>query len=303
MELAMTAAPVQNNSVIKKQTPMKGRKDRKLKDSLLYGLMAGAVVLVLTILGFILVYIISQAAGYLNFKFLFGSAQSGGILPMAVTTLYVVITSLVIALPIGVMTAIFLNEYAGDSSPVRLLRLAIETLAGIPSILYGLFGLLVFCRVLGFGQSIIAGACTLSIMILPVIIRTTEESLKTIPVSFREGSLSLGATKFQTIRHVVLPSAMPGIVTSAILAIGRVVGESAPVLLTVGIAKNIPKSIFESGRTLTIHLYYLTKEAINPDDFGHAFATAAVLIIMVIIINSATRIISSRFGKKQGGGA
>ncbi|MDR0312479.1 MAG: ABC transporter permease subunit, partial [Treponema sp.] len=139
------------------------------------------------------------------------------------------------------------------------------------------------------------------IMILPVIIRTTEEALKSIPDSFREGSLSLGATKFQTIIHVVLPSALPGIVTSVILAIGRVVGESAPVLITVGITKNIPKSIFESGRTLTIHLYYLTSEAINPDDFGIAFATAAVLIILVLIINTITKIISSGFRKKLGG--
>jgi phosphate transport system permease protein len=221
---------------------------------------------------------------------------------MLLTTLYVVLVSLVIALPIGLMTAIFLNEYTGNSRGVRSLRLAIETLAGIPSILYGLFGLLMFCRFFGFGQSILAGACTLSIMILPVIIRTTEESLKTIPVSFREASLSLGATKFQTIRHVVLPSALPGIVTSVILAIGRVVGESAPVLLTVGITRNIPKSVFDSGRTLTIHLYYLTKEAIHPDDFGIAFATATVLIVLVVLINTATKIVSGSFRKNLGEG-
>jgi phosphate transport system permease protein len=129
-------------------------------------------------------------------------------------------------------------------------------------------------------------------MILPVIIRTTEESLKTIPPSFREASLALGATQFQTIRYVVIPSAMPGIVTSTILAVGRVVGESAPVLLTVGITRNIPASVFDSGRTLTIHLYYLTKEAINPEDFGVAFATATVLIILVILINTATKLVS-----------
>jgi phosphate transport system permease protein len=196
------------------------------------------------------------------------------------------------------MTAIFLNEYTGNSGLVRSLRLAIETLAGIPSILYGLFGLLLFCRFLGFGQSILAGSCTLSIMILPVIIRTTEESLKTIPASFREASLALGATQFQTIRYVVLPSALPGIVTSTILAIGRVVGESAPVLLTVGITRNIPTSVFDSGRTLTIHLYYLTKEAINPEDFGIAFATATVLIILVILINTATKLFS-HYGNKN----
>jgi len=180
------------------------------------------------------------------------------------------------------------------------LRLAIETLAGIPSIIYGLFGLLMFCRLLKFGQSIIAGSFTLSIMILPVIIRTTEESLKSIPDSFREGSLALGATKLQTIFHVVLPSALPGIVTSVILAIGRVIGESAPVLLTVGLTKNMPRTIFESGRTLTIHLYYLTNEAVNPEDFGIAFATASVLVILVVVINTATKIITDNFRKKLG---
>jgi phosphate transport system permease protein len=278
---------------------VKSRKKRRAADNLLWGIMAAAVALVIAVLGFVLVYIIGQGAGHLNLRFLFGPADQGGILPMAVTTLYVVVVSLVIALPIGILTAVFLNEYAGTSRAAGILRLAIETLAGIPSILYGLFGLLVFCRFLGFGQSIIAGACTLSIMILPVIIRTTEEALKTIPDSFREGSLSLGATKFQTIRHVIIPSALPGIVTSAILAIGRVVGESAPVLLTVGITKNLPKTIFDSGRTLTIHLYYLTKEAINPEDFSIAFATAAVLIILVVIINAATRILSSRFRQRS----
>jgi phosphate transport system permease protein len=268
----------------------------------MYGLMALSLVLVLGVLVFILLYILGQSAGYLNLSFILRSAAQGGIYPMVITTLYVAMVSLGISLPIGVMTAVFLNEYSGNTRGIRLLRLAIETLAGIPSILYGLFGLLMFCRVFKFGQSIIAGAFTLSIMILPVIIRTTEESLKTIPDSFREGSLSLGATKFQTISHVILPSALPGIVTSAILAIGRVVGESAPVLLTVGITRNIPRSIFESGRTLTIHLYYLTKEAINPDDFGIAFATAAILIILVVMINTATKIISGRFKKRLGGG-
>jgi phosphate transport system permease protein len=133
-------------------------------------------------------------------------------------------------------------------------------------------------------------------MILPVIIRTTEETLKTVPDSFREGSLSLGATKIQTIIHVIIPPALPGILTAAILAAGRVVGESAPVLLTVGLARNLPKTIFEPGRTLTIHLYYLTKEAIAPDDFAQAFTAAAVLIILVLIINTAVKVIGKGLG-------
>lgn len=277
-------------------------KKRKILDTSLYILMAAALGAVILILLFVLAYILAQSAGYLNISFLFRSAEQGGIFPMAVTTLYVVLVSLLIALPVGIMTAVFLNEYSGKSSLIRLLRLAIETLAGIPSIIYGLFGLLMFCRFFKFGQSIISGGFTLSIMILPVIIRTVEESLKAIPDSFREGSLSLGAAKFQTIFHVVIPPALPGIVSAAILAIGRVVGESAPVLLTVGITRNIPKSVFQSGRTLTVHLYYLTKEAINPEDFGIAFATAGVLIILVLIINSATRVISWWFRKRMGEG-
>jgi phosphate transport system permease protein len=276
-------------------------KTGKIRDRLLYGLMAAGMVCTGLILFLILAYILVQSAGFLNLSFVFSSAEKGGVFPMAITTFYLVLVSLATALPVGIMTAIFLNEYSGDSPLSRLLRLAIETLAGIPSIIYGLFGLLMFCRVFKLGQSIIAGALTLSIMILPVIIRTVEESLKTIPDSFREGSLSLGATKFQTIFFVVIPPALPGILTSAILAIGRVVGESAPVLLTVGISRNLPKSIFESGRTLTIHLYYLTKEAIDPGDFGAAFASAGVLILLVLLINSATKIVTWLFKKRIGG--
>jgi len=271
---------------------------RKILDNAMYGIMAIAMGGVIITLLFIILYIFKSQAGFLNFSFIIGIEH--GILPMIVTTLYVVLVSIVVALPVGIATAIFLNEYSGNSSLIRILRLAIETLAGIPSIIYGLFGLLMFCRLLGFGQSIIAGSFTLSIMILPVIIRTTEESLKSIPDSFREGSLALGATKLQTIFHVVLPSALPGIVTSVILAIGRVVGESAPVLLTVGLTKNMPRTIFESGRTLTIHLYYLTNEAVNPEDFGIAFATAAVLVILVVVINTVTKILTDNFRKKLG---
>ena len=270
---------------------------RNIMDAFLYGIMVAASLGVGALLVCILGYILVSGAGHFSLGFLTGPAQAGGIFPMIVTTIYVVLVSLGIALPVGIMTAVFLHEYAGNSPGVRPLRLAIETLAGIPSILYGLFGLLLFCRFFKLGQSIIAGALTLSVMILPIIIRTVEESLKTIPESFREASLSLGATKFQTLIHIVIPQALPGILTAAILSLGRVVGESAPVLLTVGIARNIPKSIFDSGRTLTIHLYYLTKEAIGPDDFGIAFATAAALVTLVVIINTGAKLIARCFGK------
>jgi phosphate transport system permease protein len=259
--------------------------------------MAAAFAGVGALLVCILAYILASGAGHFSLGFLLRPAQAGGIFPMILTTLYVVLLSLAIALPVGVMTAVFLNEYAGSPQWIKLLRLAVETLAGIPSILYGLFGLLLFCRFFKLGQSVISGALTLSVMLLPVIIRTVEESLKTIPASFREASLSLGATKFQTLTHIVIPEALPGILTAAVLAAGRAAGESAPVLLTVGIARNIPKSVFDSGRTLTVHLYYLTKEAVRPDDFGIAFATAAALIMLVVIINTGAKIIARCFRK------
>jgi phosphate transport system permease protein len=270
-------------------------KKQKIADGVLYGVMIGASVLVIAALIGIIVYILIQSAGRVRLSTIFGPLNES-LLPMIVSTLWTVVVSLALALPVGIMTAIYLQEYAGKSKISRTLGLAIDTLAGIPSIIYGLFGLLFFCQVLNLGQSIIAGSLTLSIMILPVIIRTTEEALKTVPNSFREGSLSLGATKIQTIAHVVLPPALPGILTAAILAVGRVVGESAPVLLTVGVARNLPASIFESGRTLTIHLYYLTTEAIGPDDFAQAFAAAAVLIVLILIINTAVKIVGARFG-------
>jgi len=268
---------------------------RKALDSAAYGLMIMASILVAAALIGIIAYIIVQSAGSFKPSFVFG------LIPMIVSTAWTVVVSLAIALPVGIMTAIYLHEYALKSGISRFLGIAIDTLAGIPSIIYGLFGLLLFCRFFSLGQSIIAGGLTLSIMILPVIIRTTEEALKTVPVSYREGSLSLGATKFQTIVHAVLPSALPGILTAAILAAGRVVGESAPVLLTVGIARNLPRTIFEPGRTLTIHLYYLTKEALSPDDFAHAFTAAAVLIVLVLIINSAVKLVGSSITGKGGG--
>ena len=271
------------------------RRKRKAVDGFLYGLMAiSSAAVGLTLIG-IVAYILYQSAGMLRFNVIFGYTGDN-FLPMIVASALTVVVALTLALPIGVMTAIYLNEYARKSRQSRFIRLAIDTLAGIPSIVYGLFGLLLFVRLLGFGQSVAAGGFTLSIMILPVIIRTTEEALKTVPNTFREGSLSLGATKFQTIRHAVLPPALPGILTAAILATGRVVGESAPVLLTVGIARHLPRSIFEPGRTLTIHLYYLTKEAINPDDFALAFTAAAVLIILVLIINTAVKLIGTCLG-------
>ena len=288
------------SSPLIKPARVKSRLKRKAADGFLYGLMVFASAAVGAALIGIIAYILIQSAGRLNLSLVYdteggGFSGSRGLLPMIAATAWTVLVSLALALPLGIMTAVYLQEYAHKSRLSRFLGLAVDTLAGIPSIIYGLFGLLLFCRFFGLGQSVIAGGLTLSIMILPVIIRTTEEALKTVPDSFREGSLSLGATKFQTILHAVLPPALPGILTAAILAAGRVVGESAPVLFTVGIARHLPRTIFEPGRTLTIHLYYLTKEAIAPDDFADAFAAAAVLIILILIINTAVKLIGQSF--------
>ena len=276
---------------------------QQCRDNALWWVMALATVFILLTLVFIVAYVILQGAPGLTWTFLTSTDWRVGVWPMLLTTLYVVGVSLLVSLPIGIITAVFLNEYARNPKLKRTIRLAVETLAGIPSIIYGLFGLLVFCRILGLGQSILAGSLTLSIMILPVVITSTEEALKTVPRSFREGSLALGTTKIQTLWNVVLPSALPGIVTAVILAIGRVVGESAPVLLTVGIAKNVPRSVMDSGRTLTIHLYYLTKEAVEENAFQQAFATAAILVVFVIVLNSVTRAITRKYEKRIGSAA
>ena len=304
--------PVQINSVQINSAQINLRSKRKAKrksiDVFLYGLMVLASVAIGAALIGIIAYILVQSAGRLQLSAVFGLEPAGlesgvqdvSLLPMIISTAWTVVVSLALALPVGIMTAIYQREYVPRAGLSRFLGIAIDTLAGIPSIIYGLFGLLLFCRFFSLGQSIIAGGLTLSIMILPVIIRTTEESLKTVPVSFREASLSLGATKFQTIFHVVLPPALPGILTAAILAAGRVVGESAPVLFTVGIARHLPKTIFEPGRTLTIHLYYLTKEAVGPDDFARAFTAAAVLIILILVINTIVKIIGLSLGRRGG---
>lgn len=224
----------------------------------------------------------------------------GGILPMAVTTLYMILLSLAFAAPIGIMAAIYLNEYATQGKMVTLIRFAIQNLAGIPSIIYGLFGSLFFVQVCKMGYSVLAGALTLSILLLPTIISTTEETLKAIPMTYRESSLGLGATKLQTLTKVVLPNAISGIVVAIILSIGRIVGESAALLLTAGTVASIPGALTgdsAAGATLTIKAYTILKEE---GDIGAACAIGVVLMIMIIILNFASKMISKRYGAKQG---
>lgn len=224
----------------------------------------------------ILGYILLNGLGAFNIEFL------KTLIPMTISTLYLVFLGIFISTPIGVCAAIYLIEYAKPGKVVNAIRFATESLSGIPSIIFGLFGMLFFVQVLKLKFSILSGTLTVSMMVLPTIIRTTEEALKSVPNSYREGSLGLGASKIRTIAQVILPAALPGILTSIILSIGRIIGETAAVIFTAGTVAKIPSSIMSSGKTLSVHLYLLAKEAIS---FEQAYATATILIIIVTILN------------------
>lgn len=272
-------------------------KSRRTKDNIIKGLIYSSSLITVGVLVWILLYVVSNGIGEISWEFLsqaqVGEAE-GGIFPYIVSTIYVIVITIIIATPIGIFAAIYLVEYAKPGKIVRLIRFATESLAGIPSIVFGLYGLIFFVTFLKFGWSILSGSLTLSMMVLPTIVRTTEESLKAVPNTFREGSLGLGASKLRTIRKVILPSAIPGILTGVILSIGRIVGETAAIYLTLGTAKWIPEGIMDGGRTLSVHLYYLAKEGIS---FERAYATATVLIFVVLIINFAANKLGSRLNK------
>jgi phosphate ABC transporter, permease protein pstA len=223
-------------------------------------------------------------------------ASRVGILPDILSTLYIVIATLLIVLPLGVGAAIYLNEYAANKKLVPIIEYASETLSGIPSIIYGLVGMLIFCK---NGTSLLAGALTLTIMNLPTIMRTTQESLKTVPQSYREGAFGLGAGKWRTIRTVVLPSCVDGIVTGCILSIGRILGESAALLFTAGSAHmlyNFFEGMHNAGATLTVALYFYAKES---SDTGVVFAIAAILMLLTMLINLIADLVGRYFRRKQ----
>ena len=277
---------------------------RQSKDSALTVLVWASAAITITFLLWILFYIVKNGANHVSWSFVTSTYTRlggvSGIWPMIVTTVYMVVLSIGIAAPIGIMTAIYLTEYAKPGSKlVKVIRYATESLAGIPSIIYGLFGMTFFVSIMGLGFSILSGALTLSILLLPVIIRTTEEAIMAVPLAYREGAYALGSSRIYTIWKLILPSAMPGIVTALILSIGRVIGESAPVFLTAGMVARIPESVFDSGRTLTVHLYMLTTELYTQHDWDMAFATATVLVILVFMINLLTKLVASRFSKSH----
>ncbi|HAS8201145.1 TPA: phosphate ABC transporter permease PstA [Vibrio vulnificus] len=276
------------------------KQSRQVKDNILNALVWAAAALTVGFLFWIIWYILSNGLQHVDWNFISDNytrtGEEHGIFPMIISTIYMVVASIAVAAPLGIMTAIYLTEYAKVGSRlVKVIRFCTESLAGIPSIIFGLFGMTFFVAILGLGFSILSGALTLSILILPVIIRTTEEALMAVPQTYREGSYGLGASKIYTIWRLILPSAMPGILTSVILSIGRVIGESAPVFLTAGMVARIPDSLLDSGRTLTVHLYKLTTELFTIDEWNQAYGTATVLIVVVLLINMVTKLIAKRF--------
>lgn len=233
-------------------------------------------------------YILAQGIPYLSWE-LFAleyTTQNVSLFPALVDTLLMVAVALSLAAPIGIGTAIYFVEYAKKGNKfVSIMDMTTDTLAGIPSVVYGLFGLLFFVIYLQMGYSLLAGACTVAIMILPVIIRTTEEALQAVPISYREGSYALGANKLRTVLVVVLPAAVPGILAGIILSIGRIMGETAALIYTAGTVAQLPEDLFSSGRSLAVHLYVLASEGLFMEQ---AFATAVVLVIITVIINGAS---------------
>ena len=228
------------------------------------------------------------------------TSENGSLFPALINTIIMTALSLIIAVPFGIFSAIFLVEYAKRGNKfINVIRITTETLSGIPSIVYGLFGMLFFVTTLKWGYSLLAGAFTLSIMILPLLMRTTEEALKAVPDSYREGSFGLGAGKLRTVFRIVLPSAVPGILAGVILAVGRIVGETAALIYTAGTVADIPDGVMGSGRTLAVHMYSMSREGLHMDQ---AYATAVVLLVLVIGINWLSGFIAKKITKGNGNG-
>jgi len=273
---------------------------QRLKNRLNHPLSWTAAVITAAVVVFLIAYILIK--GIPNIKpSLFAwkyTSENVSMMPAIINTLTLTLMSLILAVPIGVFSAVYLTEYAKKGNPlVKLVRTTTETLAGIPSIVYGLFGYLVFVIACKFQQSMLSGALTLAIMILPTMMRTTEEALLSVPDSYREGSFGLGAGRLRTVFKVVLPSAVPGILSGIILSVGRIVGETAALIYTSGTVAGIPKNILSSGRTLSVHMYALLSEGLYMEQ---AYATAVVLIIMVLLINILSGFLAKKVSAKKG---
>ena len=282
------------------------KKSRKIKSFFLNALVWTAAAFICLLLAGMILCILARGLPNISLDFLTNKPSllhhTVGILPNLLNTLYIILMTLLIVLPLGVGAAVYLSEYAKNKKAVRIIELAAETLSGIPSIIYGLVGMLIFVQFCSLQTSLLAGALTLVIMTLPTIIRTTQESLKTVPESYRKGAFGLGAGKWHAIRTVVLPSAIDGIVTGCILAVGRIVGESAALMYTAGMANEIltPKEALSAGgagSTLTVTMYFYTKERVDIDT---AFAIAAILLILTLLLNIAAKIAAKLLKKGKG---
>ena len=257
-----------------------------------------AALITFSLLFFLIGFILVKGLPYLKPSLfsLHYNSENVSLFPAAISTLYMTSAALLLAVPLGVFAAIYLVEYASRGNRlVGLIRLTTETLAGIPSIVYGLFGMLLFVTAMGWGYSLLAGAFTLAIMILPLIIRAAEEALKAVPDAYREGSFGLGAGKLRTVVKIVLPSAMPGILSGVILAVGRIVGETAALIYTAGTVAQIPTNPMQSARTLSVHMYALSGEGLH---IGEGYETAVVLLGVVVLINALSAGIAKRLGGK-----
>lgn len=277
----------------------KALKGKSLSDIIMLLLVYGSAVFSVAVLVFLIGYILIKGIPHLKLSFfeLTYNSVNVSVFPSIINTLIMIVISLVVAMPLGVGSAIYLVEYAKKTNKlVGVVRITAETLVGIPSIVYGLFGLLFFVTYLKWGVSLMAGSFTLAIMILPLVIRSTEEALKAVPDSYREGAFALGAGHLRTIYRIILPSAVYGILAGAILAIGRIVGETAALIYTSGTVAHIPDSAFDSGRTMALHLYALSSEGMHTNE---AFATAVVLMIVVVGINTLSAFTAKKLSKEQ----
>lgn len=285
------------SEVRKARRPHAGATSRNLKSLLIKSFVYFCAGLTIAVLFFMTAYIFIKGLPFLSpslFSWQYTS-ENCSVVPALLNTLIMTLLALLIACPLGIGSAIYLVEYAKKENKfVKVVRMTTETLTGIPSIIYGLFGMLLFVVFLGWGYSLMAGACTVAIMILPTIMRTTEESFLAVPDSFREGSFGLGAGKLRTVFRIILPSAVPGILSGVILATGRVVGETAALIYTAGTVSQVPSNLFGSGRTLAIHMYVLSSEGLHT---GQAFATAVVLLVMVIGINALAGLVAKKIKK------
>ncbi len=285
------------------------RRNADIVEKAMFGVMRVCSFTVLVFLVLMLGYIFKEGISAISLNFLTEMPRSemreGGILPAILGTFYLMLGASVISIPIGIITAIYLSEYASNPRVVKIIRLGINNLAGVPSVVFGLFGLGLFVVYLGFGVSILAGSLTLGILNLPVIIRSTEEALLTVPKTYREASLSLGATRWQTIYKIVLPNALPGILTGVMLSLGRAAGETAPIMFTAAAfyTPTLPHSIFSEVMALPYHIFVMATAGLYIDETRHIqYGTAIVLIMLVLLLNLAGLIARYRFRKRMKSG-